>query len=353
MKRIGLTLAVLLVFVLALVSCGGETPITSSADTSQTTAETTAAITTKDPNAVKYDEAFALIEQGKYEAAYQMFTELGDYRDAKDQLANFRYVPTKVVTQDLLYGNTTNIEFLYNEKNFPIRETNTRGTYTAVYEYTYDNDGNLTETNYVDNYRIVYTYDENQRVSQMAFLYQTNVTSYISYTYDAKGNLIKQDTGAGSVRVYLYDENNNITKTYIEGIESANSNVSEYFYDVNGYLVKETFAMLEGSIDTVIEYSYNANGDLIHTVYEKGTEYENGIEYIYDANRRLIQKTVTDALGQKTVYDYSYDDAGNLIMETMSKSGTLTETQSYEYKLVYFPFTRSKEINAIVDISKY
>ena len=348
-----MTLAVLLVFVLALTSCSGETPITSSADTSQTTAETTAAITTKDPNAVKYDEAFALIAQGENEAAYEIFEALGDYRDAKEQLELFRYVPTKVVTQDLLYGNTTNIEFLYNEKNLPIRETNTRGTYTAVYEYTYDNDGTLTETNYVDNYRIVYTYDENQRVSQMALLYQTNVTSYISYTYDAKGNLIKQDTGAGSVRVYLYDENNNITKTYIEGIESANSNVSEYFYDVNGYLVKETFAMLEGSIDTVIEYSYNANGDLIHTVYEKGTEYENGIEYIYDANRRLIQKTVTDALGQKTVYDYSYDDAGFLIMETMSKSGTLTETQSYEYKFVYFPFTRSKEINAIVDISKY
>ena len=178
MKKIVFILLLLSLLTVLLASCGGETPVTSRIITCQTIAETTAASTTKDPNDVKYDEAFALIKQGDDEAAYQIFEELGDYRDAKEQLSFFRYVPTKVLTKNQVYGNTTNIEYLYNEKNLPVKLTKTIDTHTTVYDYTYDDSGNLTETNHVDNYRIVYTYDENQRVSKMTVFYQ-GTPSYI------------------------------------------------------------------------------------------------------------------------------------------------------------------------------
>ena len=43
----------------------------------------------------KYDNAMALIGEGKYEEAYAIFEKLGDYSNAKTELAKFRYIPTK------------------------------------------------------------------------------------------------------------------------------------------------------------------------------------------------------------------------------------------------------------------
>ena len=52
MKKIILVLLLLFVLAAFFAACGNSTPTTSGAGTT----ETTAAITTKDPNAVKYDE---------------------------------------------------------------------------------------------------------------------------------------------------------------------------------------------------------------------------------------------------------------------------------------------------------
>lgn len=356
MKRIGLTLIVLLVFALALASCGKETPVTSSVSTSQP-AETTTASTTKDPNAVKYDEAFALIKQGKDEAAYLILEALGDYRDAKEQIGFFRYVPTKSVSQDHAYGNLNQVEFLYNGDNLPVKETHLHnGTVSYVYEYAFDVKGNMTEFKqhipaYDQTTAFSYSYDDNGRIIKTKFMTGTDG----DYRYDANGNLSEIIYTEGSVYLYrtayLYDANGNLVKSFQTDKDGAETQVSAYFYDENGYLVKETYAMMGDVVDTVIEYSYHANGDLIRTVYDRGTENENSLEYTYDTNRRLVQKVKTDAVGQKTVYDYAYDEVGNLTKTTTSRSGTVTETESYEYKFVYFPYTVSEDMALILDVS--
>lgn len=347
MKKIILVLLLLFMLAALLASCGNSTPTTSGAGTT----ETTAAITTKDPNAAKYEEAFALIKQGDSAAAYRIFEELGDYRDAKEQLSYFRYVPTKVLTKNQVYGNTTNIEYLYNEKNLPVKLTKTIDTHTTVYDYKYDDSGNLTETNHVDNYRIVYTYDENQRVSKMTVFYQ-GTPSYIDLTYDAKGNLLKKVTDSGSAQIYVYDTNGNLTKSYFTGTDTVDTLVSEYFYDSDGYLIKETFAMTEGSVDTVIEYSYNASGDLIQTVYDRDTEDQLILDYTYDADRRLLKEVYSSA-NSTIISDYIYDESGNLIKISTTDSGMVTTTQSFEYKFVYFPYTVSEQIESIIDVSQH
>lgn len=362
MKKIILVLLLLFMLAAFFAACGNSTPTTSGAGTT----ETTAAITTKDPYAAKYEEAFALIKQGDSAAAYRIFEELGDYRDAKEQLSYFRYVPTKSVSQDHAYGNTTQVDFLYNSKNLPVKETYLHnGSNLYVFEYAYDARGNLTEwKQYMSAYdqvsAVLYLYDDNGRISHTKLMPETGPFTYGDYTYDANGNLseiVYTEVSDGDDYVYratyLYNANGNLTKSFYTDKDGVESQVYEYYYDSNGYLVKETFAMTGDSVDTVIEYSYNANGDLIQTVYNRGTENENSLDYTYDANRRPIQKVRTDAVGQKTVYDYTYDDVGNLIKTTTSRSGTVTETESYEYKFVYFPYTVSEQIESIIDVSQH
>ena len=46
-----------------------------------------------DCNNTEYKEALSLIESGDYYAAYDILKELGDYKDSKQLLENFRYMP--------------------------------------------------------------------------------------------------------------------------------------------------------------------------------------------------------------------------------------------------------------------
>ena len=80
-------------------------------------------------NASKYRQAFELTEQGDYESAYALFTELGDYKDAAEEAAKFRYVPIKE-TAEFISPEGTRIENLVislNENNLDIGSDGTVG----------------------------------------------------------------------------------------------------------------------------------------------------------------------------------------------------------------------------------
>lgn len=362
MKRIGFTLAILLVFVLALVSCGGEPPITSSADTSQTTAETTAAITTKDPNAVKYDEAFALIEQGENEAAYEIFKALGDYRDAKEQLAYFRYVPTKVVTKNIVFGYVMQEEIVYNEKNLPIKKISTLGSSSTVYEYLYDNSHRLTEIRYQSSYSdvsVVYSYDENNRVGKITTSYDGNLLSYEEYTYDENGNRIRRLIDGSDYR-YDYNENNQLIKEYIAGKDGEEIVICQYIYDAKGNLVEE-ISMVNGSLATAVVYVYDENDILIRKTYGIDTEAEESIDYVYNETGKILQKVITHVTGSVKKLDYIYDTDGNLVGSSgtidlyvdIEAEGVVSETVSIENRFVYFPHTVPDVIQTIIIPDNY
>ena len=67
---------------------GGSAKTDTDSDEEKTTVTTSV-------NDVKYNEAMALINEGKLEEAYNIFLELGDYKDAAKQLDNFIYMPIK------------------------------------------------------------------------------------------------------------------------------------------------------------------------------------------------------------------------------------------------------------------
>lgn len=350
-------------FVMAVfVSCSGETPITSSADTSQTTAETIAAITTQDPSAVRYDEAFTLIAQGENEAAYEIFKALGDYRDAKEQLAYFRYVPTRVVTRNTILGYIMQEDILYNDKNLPVMQTNTLGSSSTVYEYIYDDNSILTEFKYQNNYSdvsVIYLYDENNRVSKVTTSYDGEMLSYEEYTYDENGNRIRRVTDGSDYR-YDYNENGQVTKYYSVGKDGKECIISEYIYDASGNLVEE-ISMINGSLATAIVYAYDKNGVLIRKTYDIGTEAEESIDYVYNENGKILQKVITSVAGSVKLLDYLYDTDGNLIGSAatidlyvdIETEGIVSETVSIENQFVYFPHTVPDVIQSIITPDHY
>ena len=78
-KKFAVILSVLLVFVCLLNSCQPSDSLDEAASEE------------------KYQEARELLANGDLAKAYKLFTELGDYKDAKKEAARFHFVPTKTV----------------------------------------------------------------------------------------------------------------------------------------------------------------------------------------------------------------------------------------------------------------
>ncbi len=121
-------------------------------------------------NSIKYNDALELIEKGEYVAAYEILDELGDYKDAQQKIASFRYVLV-MATACNSDGETEYAEIFYNEDNLPIQEVCTYSNGNkSISDYTYDANGNMIKKVSTDYDGDKYIYD---------------------YTYDANGNMIK------------------------------------------------------------------------------------------------------------------------------------------------------------------
>ena len=278
-KAISILLALLTCCTVFLVSCdSGSTPSISNPSLPGIGENSNKA------KQEKYDNAVALIGEGKYEEAYALFEELGDFNNANAELAKFHYVPTKMTNTEIdiedgdeeIYTETTII--YYDEQNLPLQSIST------------DSDG--------DSY--IYDYD-----------------------YDDKGNLLK--------KVYTGSR--------------GNKSIYDYTYDTNGNCIKEVYTSSNGS-KSIYDYTYDMNGNCIKEVYTYSDGDKSVSDYTYDTNGNLIKEIITDYDGDKYVLDYTYDDHGNLIKAVYSEVDFDYEcsvTLETEYKLVYIPVELSEE----------
>ena len=273
----------------------------------------------------KYNEALELIADGYYEAAYEKFKEIGDYKDAEAQLKCFRYVPTMIIS--VTGDNSNTYEFFYNDKNLVTKKTqlvlSNSGAKEYSHNYTYDAKGNLIKS--------VYSTDLGE--------------STLNYTYDSNGELIKtvniDNVGGEHIYDYTYDANGNLTKkVYTTGIEST---VYDYTYDSNGNLIKEEYTYNSGTGRPILDYAgtydytYDSNNKLIKEVFtsvRRGqSSIQHTIDYTYDSNGNLINEVSTNPVGVKEISDYTYDSTGNLIKEVCSseRRGQITINYTVDY----------------------
>ena len=364
-----------------------------------------------DPKAGRYKDALALIESGDYEAARTMLVKLGDYKDAKELLGNFRYVLLteetdsfaadgreigKYVytytysddgrllswvmtneTYEFVYDENRNLiqirrttsegtglynEYAYDEKGQLIKETSYTGTMPlSGYEYTYDDEGNVIRkvSLYNDHlvlpymqvrYTVENTYDEENRLTSAVMTWSGGSVDRVNYIYDESGKLIREEKPTDEGPVVLVEYTYDERGNLLK--EARESYTVEWTYDQNGNLIKhwQYDTQYSAAVEFLHEYTYDQNGNLL----KEQSTYNNErvlvtVEYTYDESGNLQRehKEVKERKDLDT-YTYVYDENGNVIEYTKALSNGRTDTSKMTYKLVYISYNLHEYVERII-----
>lgn len=307
-----------------------------------------------DPNEAKYLKAFELIEQGNYEEAYALFTQLGDYKDAAKEAAYFRYIPTshyveysdeeengtitytvtlndrnliKTVVEEYNTGEKHTCNFTYNEFGHVIRrECSDADGATSLYEATYDEKGNLLNETITDEDGNVSKFDNTyNEKGQLLKVVTTNASDYYlsyTYTYDEEGREIK------------------VVCEYEDGVE-----INETTYDAEGKILKTTWIVEGGEIYSESDYHYDENGKLLEILFTKEGEESGFTKMTYNDKDQLIKEYVLYTSNDDYTYTYEYDEHGNIIKTAYTASNIEDgkDVTTSTYKLVYLPFEYTED----------
>ena len=347
---------------------------------------------------IKQNQAQKLIDQGDYQAAYDILKEMDNNKNAQELLQNFQFVLVQrrsgyllsenahnkaVYTYNeygllcksesenavfeyeydqnkrlvkMLYNGSLNNEYEYDDKGNLVKETIWSGdTPISGREYVYDDQGNLIQEKelrgmldlpYLQlSYTIDYTYDQDGNMTSMTVTYQNGSTARTDYVYDENGNLIRKEMGAVVVE-YVYDDKGNILE------EKNNSTTVQYTYDQNGHLTQKISKNLtSGYVEYSFIYEYDGNGNVIKETQESqmNGHYKGVTSYTYDKNGNLIQKALSyNSNGNDYAQNFVYDSHGNLIEYTQASPGGQTYVSKMEYQLVYVPYPIHESILTII-----
>lgn len=272
-----------------------------------------------DPKAKDYENALMLLANCDYAGAKAAFEKLGDYKDAKEYLSKFYYMPVRF-DYDLTEKKGTNY-VSYNGMNLPISETTMRPDAQAICKFEYDDKGNVTKQIMIVNTESAPT-----------------VSTY-EYTYDSKGYLMTGHyvghDGYSATYTFKYDEKGNmVEQTYVD-----ESSTYEYFmaYDENGNMIRQetVFGDMNQVLD--ISYTFDEEGRTTKEVCTYPDGSQESIDYTYDQNGNRIKYLFTESDGDQSFYDYTYDANGNVIKEVFTDEDGSVQVVETEYELLYIP----------------
>jgi len=257
------------------------------------------------------------------------------------------------------YGNGQYYEYTYDENDNVSRVDYVNGNESHYYEYIYDSTGNITEVydslrdvtskchidasgnvyavEYSDGKKIAYGKDSNGK-EIVKYIWDENSDVY-TFNYDDNEELVSVTLPSGAVTKEQSDAFGRITDTEILITRSDNSTVSiteafEYTLENNGktdYLVK-SLTMRDG---TVYHYSYDSAGNI--TSVSKNNEATAFAEYVYDSLGQLLREDRADI---NRTYVFSYDTDGNIqtkkeyVYTTAQTLQNPVSTKTYGYSTV-------------------
>ena len=328
MKKIISIIALVFVLAFSLTSCDGLL-------------DTVAGLV--DPNKKEYNNALELIEEKKYEEAYDILKGLEGYEPAEKELENFYSVPVYFdTTVNHVSYLTYDIE--YNEKELISKFTIITNSQTMVMEFTYDSNNNAIRCVVKDGLgNVINTVDQtfnskNQLTSSITMDKKSNVIESIAYTYDENDNLKKivtiNSSGIKATVEYKYDSDGNVTKETTTSGESVVT--KQYTYNNDGKLVRMTYKATYSGIDTGTEYhtySYDSKGNLIKVTIttSSGTTTRT---YTYNDQNQCTKLVLASTYTTETIH-YTYDKYGNVV-EMTENINYNTASIEVEWKLIYF-----------------
>ena len=215
----------------------------------------------------------------------------------------------------------------------------------------YDSKGRKMTDVYADGSRILYSYDQYNRVTEKLCVDQFGEEeSTTSYTYTQYGEVAS------------------VTHTPVNGLTVTTA----YHYDTLGRMLKET-STYGNDTSSVTEYIYDSMGRLNTLKYPSQASGISGLVYEYDALGRpvRIKKYQTNDTVREYAYgpygrieytrdynigtdsflktSYEYDDLRRIVSKTVTKNDTNTIVESYE--VTYDKLDRITELTRVVNNS--
>ena len=267
-----------------------------------------------------------------YAHIYQLFEQLGDYKDAKQYLANFKVI--KDVYVDVKApGETFNTGLLYLYGEHDSQGRRLTGRVLDAAELGIDIAGTF--------YKL--TYGEDGRVSQILTYTDYTGDDPVPYTvgipaYDEKGNMIRVDVtwtpDAEQTFTYTstftYDENGRLLTIAVPTPLQKATYCYRYYYDAEGKLLQRTQDYVRDGNDKpssrqIEEYIYDGNGYLV----EKRTHRNapgDGV-YVWRCTRDVY---VNDADGKRVSFSRSFGDVLSF-RDERGNMGSFSELNSDTY----------------------
>ncbi len=185
--------------------------------------------------------------------------------------------------------------------------------------YSYDANGNITQTKDANLNPTVQAYDALDRLhkttdalngtTQYTYDAQDNLTSVTdpnglttTYEYDGLSNLISHTSPDNGTTTYTYDEaGNRLTKTDSRGITVS------YAYDALNRLTQISYPDTSHNVSYSYDQGMNGIGHLTKMLDANGTT-----SYTYNGFGELLSKTRLSSDSITTVFTYTYDSVGRL-----------------------------------------
>ncbi|MFA5290485.1 MAG: hypothetical protein WC351_05530, partial [Candidatus Izemoplasmatales bacterium] len=305
-----------------------------------------------------YDDRGNLIETLALNESETLLSHAAYLYDANDRIVKI------CLEYDDLELPTYFYEITYDDFN---RISQVSVNTSALMNYTYRADNGygmmqITKQTYSNEDYIVFSYDNEERVSEIQFFDSgnTNTVTY-AYEYDQKGALaVYSESRSGiltSREYYAYDLYGRLSQ-----MTDESGNVIKYTYDEQGNIHKLAFVCED--FTSVTTYDFDAQSDIAETSYTtlNGSQVSKAFEYETSALHRLsyirltigslnIKQKFTYSFSRPRItelsfdiqedgvidskYGYLYDKLGNIIQESFYKrvSGNLQLVQEsyYEY----------------------
>lgn len=220
--------------------------------------------------------------------------------NAKNQVTNYTYNNKRQIIS--IQNSDKCVEYEYNEQNLLSKISQEDRIYnfeydeflnlvstkigddvtllTNIYE---DNNGNLVETQYGNNNKVEYEYDEFGRIKKLIKMNDT-----YNYYYDNNGDLTKVKSNNDAIK-YTYDTSKRLYESKFNNFRI------KYGYDANSNIISKNYELSNN--EYTIQKTLNDDDAIIETVFDSDI-----INYNYDSLGRLSNKKINNVYN--TNYEY-------------------------------------------------